>query len=250
MPRASIAPCAVRSPANITILRELEMRRVPVRRAVGESDDEFESRLETKVMALFRDERDELAFQALYEMTRESLLEWISGLLHARCTADPLEVLQDTFVNVYRYAGSFRDEQPRSFRVWSRTIAGNLVRRRTRRMREPSWQALPDGAHEPADQRQGPPGLLVRDEQQRCVLGAWMIVLSQYASAYRELCARDRMALDLIEVQGLSYSEAGARLCVGLSNMKMIMFRARRRLRARIAVALDRRQAVESRVAG
>ena len=250
MPRASIAPFAARSGANLTILRQLAMRGVPARRAAGESDEELASRLETAVMALFRDERDELAFQALYEMTRESLLEWISGLLHARSTADPLEVLQDTFVNIYRYASSFRDEQPRSFRVWSRTIAGNLVRRRARRTREPSWLALPAGIHEPADHRQGPPGLLVRDEQRRSVLGAWMIVLSQYAAAYRDLCARDRVALDLIEVQGLSYGEAGARLCVGLSNMKMIMFRARRRLRARIAVALDRRQAVESRVAG
>jgi RNA polymerase sigma factor (sigma-70 family) len=249
MHRSSAAPCAVLCRANVSILRQLQIRRVLVRPAAGESEEEFRCRLETAVMALFRDGHDEPAFEALYELTRESLLDWISGLLHARCAADPLEILQDTFVNIYRYAASFRDEQPRSFRVWSRTIAGNLVRRRSRRSREPSWHSLPAGVHEPVDQRQGPPGLLLCDEQTRCVLGAWMIVLSQYASAYRQLCARDRMALDLIEVQGLSYSQAGARLCVGLSNMKMIMFRARRRLRARIALALERRGSIESRVA-
>jgi DNA-directed RNA polymerase specialized sigma24 family protein len=66
-----------------------------------------------------------------------------------------------------------------------------------------------------------------------------MIVLVHYAEAYQQLSARDRQALDLIEVQGLSYASACRRLSVGLSNMKMILFRARRRIRARIAERLE-----------
>jgi RNA polymerase sigma factor (sigma-70 family) len=230
-------------------LRELQSQGVPVSARPGEAAEDFECRMETALMALFRERREELVFEALYEYTRASLLEWISGLLRTRRRGDPLEILQDTYVNVYRYASSFRDEQPRSFRVWSRTIAGNLVRRETRRAGETSLHALPEGLQEPADSHQGPPGILVRDEQRRSLLGAWMIVLSQYATAYRELCARDRLALELVEVQGLSYADAGARLQVGLSNMKMIMFRARRRLRARIGTALGSRQAMNCRVA-
>jgi DNA-directed RNA polymerase specialized sigma24 family protein len=68
-----------------------------------------------------------------------------------------------------------------------------------------------------------------------------MIVIHQYSLAWSELGERDRAAIDLIEVQGLSYAKAGLRLHVGLSNMKLIMFRARRRIRARIAVALGGR---------
>jgi DNA-directed RNA polymerase specialized sigma24 family protein len=57
------------------------------------------------------------------------------------------------------------------------------------------------------------------------------------------------LALELVELEGLSYAEAGARLHVGISNMKMIMFRARRRLRAKIGAALDVRRATLERVA-
>jgi RNA polymerase sigma factor (sigma-70 family) len=230
-------------------VRELHGRGIRVALLPGEDPADVECRIETALMSLFRERGGELFFEALYDYTRASLLEWIAGLLKSRRRGDPLEILQDTYVNIYRYAASFRDEQPRSFRVWSRTIAGNLVRRETRRSKEASLHALPEGLQEPADSRQGPPAILVRDEQQRSVQGAWMIVLSQYATAYRELCERDRWALDLVEVQGLSYVDAGARLHVGLSNMKMIMFRARRRLRARIGAALESRHDVRSRMA-
>ena len=46
------------------------------------------------------------------------------------------------------------------------------------------------------------------------------------------------LALELIEVQGLSYAEASTRMRVGLSNMKMILFRARQRIRAAISSTL------------
>lgn len=248
-PRLALSRPAPDLSPSLTVLRQLQRQGVAVCAAPGEPTEEFECRVETALMAGFRERREEGAFEALYEYTRAGLLEWISGLLRARRRGDPLEILQDTYVNIYRYAASFRDEQPRSFRVWSRTIAGNLVRRQTRRTVETSLQSLPEGPFEPADAHHGPPGILALDEQRRSVLGAWMIVLSQYATAYRELCARDRLALDLVEVQGLSYVEAGARLHVGLSNMKMIMFRARRRLRARIGSALEARCSAPRRVA-
>ena len=67
---------------------------------------------------------------------------------------------------------------------------------------------------------------------------AWVLLLLHYAQAYQLLSPRDRRALHLIEVEGLSYSEAGKHLGVGRSNMKMIMFRGRKRLRAHILGAM------------
>ena len=207
----------------------------------GEDPESFETRLETALMALFRDRRGEAEFQTLYDYSSGSLLVWISSLMAGRWPApDPLEILQDTFVSIYRYAGGFRDEQPRNFRVWSRTIASNLLRRARFRGVETSFQALPEGLREPADARGGPSEDLVLAEERRAVLRAWLIVLSQYAAACEVLPPRDRLALDLIEVQELSYAEAAARLGVGPSNMKMIMFRARKRIRASIESALLR----------
>lgn len=231
-----IAPVvATRLPPNAPILRRLRRRGVDLEVRSGE-DGALENRLETELMALFRDDGDDAAFQALYDYTRGRMLIWIAGLVGSRRAApDPLEVLQDTYVNIYRYARSFRNDDPKSFRVWSRTIAGNLVRRARQPSAARSFDDLPQGRSEPIDQRDSPADALVHDEEASRTARAWLIVLLQYAAAYERLSARDRLALDMIEVQGLSYAEAGALLKVGLSNMKMIMFRSRRRIRSMIS---------------
>src|SRR5687768_17557484 len=90
----------------------------------GESPDQYENRVGTALMALYRDTRDPAAFEALYAFTRPSVQLWILSLLGREPTQlDPAEILQDTFVNVYRYPTAFREEHGGSFRVWVRTIA-------------------------------------------------------------------------------------------------------------------------------
>lgn len=227
---------ARRLPHNASIVRRLRDRGVALEYLSDETPEGFESRMETALMALFRDEGDEGAFQALYDYARGRLLLWVGGLTNGRRRdPDPLEILQDAFVNIYRYKQSFRDDEAKSFRVWSRTIVGNLVRRARATVGPRSIEAMPEGVSEPVDRRRGPAEELVQGEESRSLAHAWMIVLCQYAAAFEQLAPRDRMALDLIEVQGLSYAEAGARLHVGMSNMKMIMFRSRRRIRSLIA---------------
>ena len=83
---------------------------------------------------------------------------WIVHLLVGRGSdADPQELLQDTFVNIYRYAGSFREDGGRTFRAWARTIAANVVRRARLRGRPTlSFEAMPSGTQEPADVHDGP----------------------------------------------------------------------------------------------
>ena len=54
-----------------------------------------------------------------------------------------------------------------------------------------------------------------------------------------DLAQRDRRALHLVEVEGLSYQEAGRILQVGRSNMKMIVFRSRRRIAKRMRMAMN-----------
>lgn len=224
-----------RLPVSVPVLRRLRAREVDLEPRPDETADVFEARMETALMALFRDERIEEHFQALYDYARGALLDWILGLCSDRGrSADPLEVLQDAFVNAYRYASGFRDDEPRSFRVWSRTIAGNLVRRQASTRARGAWSALPEGGDEPVDRHCGPSDEASEREEVRITAAAWLYVLLQYAAAYEQLSPRDRLALELIEVQGLSYAEAGRRLRVGMSNMKMIMFRSRRRIRVLI----------------
>ena len=228
---------ARRLPPNVTILGQLRERGVSLEPRPGEDVREFEARMETGLMALYRDSRSEQVFQILYEYARPDLLSWIEGLPGRRGTlgGDPLEVLQDTFVNIYRYAASFRDERAQSFRVWAHRIAANLNSRSRRVPAGFSLDALPHGMAEPADRRGDAAWELSLGEERRSLAAAWMIVLARYAAAYESLTERDRRALDLVELQGLSYAAACRELGVRLSNLKMILFRARARIRLSIA---------------
>jgi RNA polymerase sigma factor (sigma-70 family) len=226
-----------RLPLHLPALRRLEARGVDLAVRHGERAEDFEARIETALMVAFRDGGAAEDFEALYEYARGNLIVWISSLAAGRrAGVEATDLLQDTFVNVFRYAAGFKDQGPRSFRVWSRTIAGNLVRR-ARYERNRSTHDLPEGLQEPTDRRAGPAQELTDGEDRHVVARAWMLLLARYAAAYEKLSARDQLALTLIEVEGRSYQEACRELRVGLSNLKMILFRARRRIRA--AIALD-----------
>jgi len=222
--------------------REVALTPQPEEDVLGHS-----RRLETALMALFRDTREEEVFAFLYERTREALYAWILQMLSRRGqSSDPLEILQDTYVNVYHYAGGFREDRGNSFLGWARTIAANVVRRARMRKVRFSLQALPDGLQEPEDDRLGPAGNAEETEERQRLTRAWTLLLLHYAAAWQRLSSRDRTALDMVEVQGLSYTEAGQALRVGRSNMKMIMFRARKRIRAHILEAMQQATGAEA----
>jgi RNA polymerase sigma factor (sigma-70 family) len=211
----------------------------------GEPPEVRSNRTATALMALYRDTRSAAAFDALYTASREGVLAWIQSLVRrGRSPLDPAELLQDTFVNVYRYPTAFRDEHDGSFRVWVRTIAANLVRRAGGGRSRLSFQELPEGLQEPEDTRSCPQRQAEAGEESSTLRGAWILFLAHYARAWKELAPRDREALRLVEIEGRSYLEAGAILAVGRSNMKMIVFRARHRLarRMRAAMAGERRE--------
>ena len=199
--------------------------------------DEGGARDETALMVRFRERRGPAEFQALYEGTRRGLLAWISGQVRVRgIPEDPVDLLQDTFVNIFRYPTAFRDERGSSFRVWSRRITTNVCRRAA--LRSPGRRLPgedPGPPPEPADLRAGPGESLVSAEESSSLARAWMILLALYAESARRLQPRERTALELVEVEERTYVEAARILGVGSSNMKMIVFRARKRIRAGIA---------------
>ncbi len=187
----------------------------------------------TRLMAAYRDSRERRDFEALYAETERAVHTWILSLLRqGPAHLDAQELLQDTFVNVYRYPSAFRDEQPGSFRVWVRTIAGNLVRRaRSRGGRHGLMLELPEGGLEPADERgQSPDAQADLMESARHLSRAWDLFLCAYLVAWQQLAERDAKALELVEVEELCYAEASEKLGVRPANMKMIVFRARKRL--------------------
>ena len=212
---------------------------IDMRTGPGETLRSRDDRVDTELMTVFRDTGRSDVFEVLYTHARGRLIQWIRWLVQQRrVRLDPGDLLQDTFVNVYRYAKSFRREHRGSFRSWVRTIAANVMRRAMTTPTRYSMQALPEGLQEPLDPALGPALRLAECEERDRLGRAYSLFLQHYARAYALLSERDQRALELVEIQGLSYAETGAELGVGPSNMKMIMLRARRRLLAHMQRAM------------
>ncbi|MFT5152024.1 MAG: DNA-directed RNA polymerase specialized sigma24 family protein, partial [Planctomycetota bacterium] len=134
-------------------------------------------------MTAFRDTGREDVFETMYRQARASMLRWISQLMATRRQdGDPFEVLQDTFINIFRYARSFRSEEGNSFRGWARTIAANVIRRASMKRRLVYLSALPDGVSEPIDERAGPQQNCQSNEATIHMSKAWTLLLLHYAS--------------------------------------------------------------------
>lgn len=227
---------------------ELRTRGVELGPSGDESDEAVDNRIGTELMALYRDTRNRRSFEALYAVSESSVLTWIRSLLaRSGGELDPVELLQDTFVNVFRYPRGFRENHAGSYRVWVRTIAGNIVRRAHATSKRGSLQSLPEGFQEPADPGASPESSAQTGEQVRGLQSAWTLFLLHYAGAWAQLRPRDQLALRLVEVEGRSYVEAGRILDVGRSNMKMIIFRARKRIAQHMALAMRIVESAEQR---
>ncbi|MCC6408947.1 MAG: RNA polymerase sigma factor [Planctomycetes bacterium] len=228
------------TPVQQTALLLLAEHGIQLEPRADETALAFGDRIDTTLMALFRDRGAPEVFETLYLRARGAVFDLVRRLTgERRLPFDPLELVQDTFINVYRYAKGFRDEHAGSFRAWVRTIAQHTVFRAASRRRVRSLQSLPEGLQEPADVRQVPTQPIQDREDARSLVQSWMIFLEHYSRAYAQLSPRDQYALRLVEVDGLSYEEAARTLCVGRSNMKMILFRARTRIQARMRLSMQ-----------
>lgn len=200
---------------------------------------------ETELMVAFQSQRSTASFEALYQAAAPAMLAWIERTLTAkRLPADPMDLLQDTFVNVYRYAASFRPEATGGFRAWGRTIASNALRRAKRRpaVLGANFSEMGETFDAAADRRSSPLAAAADLEATHHLARAYGMMLLHYAAAFDTLKERDREALRLVEVEGVSYAEVGRRLGVGRSNTKMIVFRARQRLRVQLERTLGIRE--------
>ncbi len=192
-------------------------------------------------MVAFQSRRDHGSFEALYRAAAPGLLTWIKRLHAQRLGAgDPRETLQDTFLNIYRYAGSFKPAAPGGFRSWARTIAGNALRRTRRdRARRPILESeLGERAQERGDGRLEPSAAAAFDELTASTRSGLTLLLLHYATCFERLSERDQVALRMVEVEGRSYAEVGAALGTEPSNTKMVVFRARKRLQGLVNSAL------------
>ncbi len=189
--------------------------------------------LSTQVMDLFRQFRSRAAFGLLYELNGQHLLQQVVGRLRRyQSKADPQDVLQEVFVNVYRYPQRFNAEREDAFRVWTATIVRNTVLKHLRSLSRNGRAEVPfDDLPEPSGGERGEPlrGAIESESENECGR-VYLTYLHLYLRFYGMLSEREQRAIHLVEVEGLSYRDAASDLAIKLENLKMVIFRARRKI--------------------
>jgi RNA polymerase sigma-70 factor (ECF subfamily) len=164
---------------------------------------------------------DAAAFDALFQRWSAPLLRYLERMVHDVASAE--ELVQEAFLRVHRARDDYRPEA--RFSTWLYRIATNLALNELRRprRRDPHRSQDEDGAPELA----------------AAGAGADELVHARRLAAQvdRELGAlpeRQRAALWLTAVEGLSYAEVAGSLEISESAVKALVHRARSTLAERV----------------
>jgi RNA polymerase sigma-70 factor (ECF subfamily) len=199
----------------------------------SKTPEELRDLVSTRLMEAFRKERSRGCFGLLYELNGHHLLGQVIGRLRRYSSkADPGDVLQEVFFNIYRYPHRFNPARDDAFRVWSAMIVRNTVLKHLRSLSrggrsELAIDDLPDQAGERSENPLH--GAIETESKSECAR-VYLTYLQLYLRFYSMLSERERRALYLVEVEELSYRHAAADLGIKLENLKMVIFRARKKI--------------------
>ena len=224
--------------ARILALRK-ELPRSEATRIAGFLDDPARSAesvrdaVSTRLMEAFRLQAGRGCFGLLYELNCAHLLVRVSSCLRRYGSrTDPRDVLQEVFFNVYRYPHRFNCERDDAFRVWSAMIVRNTVLKHLRSNGRAGRTETPfEDLSDQAEVRSSGPlnGVIDREDSRECGR-VYLTYLHLYLEFYAMLSPREQQAIHLVEVEELSYRDAADRLSIKLENLKMVIFRARRKI--------------------
>ncbi|HTF91157.1 MAG TPA: RNA polymerase sigma factor [Planctomycetota bacterium] len=200
---------------------------------LARSPDSVRDSISTRLMESFRLQSGRATFGLLYELNCTHLLTQVSSCLRRYGSrTDPRDVLQEVFFNVYRYPHRFNCEREDAFRVWSAMIVRNTVLKHLRSSGRSGHSEMPfeDLSDQPEVRNSGPLGGAIEKEALRECGRVYLTYLHLYLEFYAMLSPREQQAINLVEVEELSYREAAERLTIKLENLKMVIFRARRKI--------------------
>ena len=188
--------------------------------------------LNNALMDTFRELESVPAYSLLFELNVRPFTLIASRIMRMTGSrADAGDILQEAFLAIYRYPTRFRPDKPNSFRNWSYSIIRNTV---YRSLNAANRDGIPVDllADVLVDTKAASPLQATEDvEQDLTCRRVYGILLCLYLEAYEtELKDRDRLALQLVEIEKLGYKDAAARLGIRLENFKMVVCRARKKI--------------------
>jgi RNA polymerase sigma-70 factor, ECF subfamily len=187
----------------------------------------------TSLMECYKRTGDAAVFALLFELNRAAFLQAIqSNLRRSYLHVDPQDVLQEVFLNIYRYPHRFHADRADAFRGWGHRIARNtLLKFLKGQSRIAQFHDLDDEAVLPADPRARTPDRAASEAESAGVVNcAYLLYLQLYLQHFGRLSPKERQALTMVEVDGISYRDAAAALGIRLENLKMVVFRGRRKI--------------------
>jgi RNA polymerase sigma factor (sigma-70 family) len=197
----------------------------------GKRGSEFQT-LNNALMDTYRVHSNVDAFTLLFELNMRPFSLIATRIMRMTGSrADLGDVLQETFLAIYRYPTKFCPDKPNAFRNWSYSIIRNTIYRQLQAKGrdgipiEIFTEILPDErAKSPVQETSDAEA----DINCRRIYG---LVLALYSDIYeRDLKPRDQLALHLVEIERLGYREAADQLGIRLENFKMIVCRARKKI--------------------
>ena len=173
---------------------------------------------------------DESAFDALFRRWSGRVLRFVERMIREPAVAE--ELLQETFLRVHRAREKW--EPSARFSTWLFTIATNVALNELRRPFRRSF-------HESTDaEREGAPRELAAEAPAVDEVAHVRRVAGEVELALASLPERQRAALWLTAVEGLSYAEVAVSLETSAQSVKALVHRGRAALAERLPDAMDR----------
>lgn len=214
-----------------------------------DSEQAYLDWVSTSLMDCYKNTGEPAVFALLFELNRASFLQAVQAKLRRSFHhVDAQDVLQEVFLNIYRYPHRFHADRADAFRGWGHRIARNtLLKFLKGQARVAQLLELDDEVVQPEDLRTRRPDRAASEAESALVVNqAYLLYLQLYLLHFGRLSPKERRALTLVEVDGVSYKDAAADLGIRLENLKMVIFRGRRKILRGMELSLGRMQHAEA----
>ncbi len=214
-------------------LRQLSDGRTPEGHRPPQSEGERQDLVSSCLMNCYRNTGEPRVFAMLFDLNQASFLQAIQAKVRRSAgQVDAQDVLQEVFLNIYRYPRRFLCERADSFRNWGYRIVRNTMLKFFKgEARLQRFTPLDEDVGQRADPHdRSPYRCALEGESAKLVDFAYLVYLNLYLLHYKRLSEKEQRALRMVEVDSASYKETAACLDIRLENLKMVIFRGRRKI--------------------